>query len=293
MLQQIDILLPTFNGEKFIYEQVFSILNQTYKNFNLIIRDDGSDDNTVNIIHDISKKDNRIIVIKDKLGNVGLVKSIEILLLHSNANLIMFADQDDIWFNNKIDLFYNKCIELNEGPFLIYSDCYLFNEKIIDYKLHLNKRIHKPGLNRCLFNFFVQGASSMIDKKLKELILPFPKSTYVHDRYIHLIAEITGKIAYISEPTMYYRQHSNNLIGASKFQLKSFKQLFSKKRFFVNLDKILIMDLFENRFNDNFYLKIYEQIVNDKYNRLKKLYILLKNKIILRKIDLFRLLFIN
>ena len=104
MNPKIEILMATYNGEKYIGEQINSIINQTYTNWNLLIRDDGSKDKTLNIIKKYEKMDNRIILIRDNKDNLGFVKNFEELLKISSSELIMFSDQDDVWKKDKIKI---------------------------------------------------------------------------------------------------------------------------------------------------------------------------------------------
>lgn len=287
----VDILLPTFNGDKYISDQINSILCQTFTKFRLIIRDDGSSDETKEYLNHFRKVDSRILWLKDDLGNVGLVKSIEILLKYSTAPYIMFADQDDIWMKNKILKFYNSIASHDSSiPLLAYSNSLLLYENSDSLKLNLNHSRHKDGLENCLFNFFVQGASSMINISLKKQVLPFPEVVYVHDRYFHLMAELTGKIIYIPQPTMFYRQHSNNLIGASKKfrNLRFFK--ISRRSFFNSKDKELVAYLYHFKFPSNLLLKAYLQLVSQDINVFKKLTLIFRYNFTLRFIDILRLI---
>ena len=94
--------MATYNGEKYLYEQIESILNQSYKNWILLIRDDKSEDSTVSIIEEYEKKDSRIRLLRDRKGNLGFVKNFEELLKNSQEEFIMFSDQDDYWEKDKI-----------------------------------------------------------------------------------------------------------------------------------------------------------------------------------------------
>ena len=96
MNPKIEILMATYNGEKYIEEQIDSIINQTYTNWELLIRDDKSKDNTASIIEEYEKKDSRIKLLRDEKGNLGFVKNFEELLKNSQKDFIMFSDQDDI-----------------------------------------------------------------------------------------------------------------------------------------------------------------------------------------------------
>ena len=103
--KKIDILMATYNGEKYLVEQLDSIINQTYRNWNLLIRDDNSTDKTLEIIQNYHKKDKRIKILKDNKGNLGIVRNFEELLKSSESEFIMFSDQDDIWVENKLDMY--------------------------------------------------------------------------------------------------------------------------------------------------------------------------------------------
>ena len=115
----IDILLPTYNGEKYLKEQIDSILNQTYKNIRLIISDDCSKDSTPKILEEYRGKDERIELYLQK-ENIGVVKGIEFLLKKVKSNYYMLADQDDVWLPMKVE----KSIETlkKENADLVFGD---------------------------------------------------------------------------------------------------------------------------------------------------------------------------
>ena len=102
-MEKVDILLATYNGEKYIREQIDSILNQTYKEFRLLISDDGSTDGTRDILNEYKAKDDRIEIFMQE-ENLGVVKNFEFLLKKVEAKYYMFSDQDDIWKDEKIVL---------------------------------------------------------------------------------------------------------------------------------------------------------------------------------------------
>ena len=101
-MKKIDILLATYNGEKYLQEQIESILNQTYTDFRLLISDDASTDNTIKIIEEYAKKDKRILTFVQK-ENLGVIKNFEFLLNKVENEYFMFSDQDDIWMKEKIE----------------------------------------------------------------------------------------------------------------------------------------------------------------------------------------------
>ena len=119
MDEQIDILLATYNGEKYLEEQLDSILNQTYKNIRLVISDDNSKDNTTNILQKYAQKDNRIQLYLQP-QNLGVVKNIEFLLNKVGNRFYMLSDQDDVWLPEKIEKTVEKQKETNAD--LVFGD---------------------------------------------------------------------------------------------------------------------------------------------------------------------------
>ena len=235
--KKIDILMATYNGEKYLAEQLDSIINQTYHNWNLLIRDDNSTDRTLEIIQDYQKKDNRIKLLKDNKGNLGIVKNFEELLKNSESEFIMFSDQDDIWVENKLDMYLKMIEKIKNKGFMIHSDAILFdkNKSNILKDTFISKKAINRGLENVFFNYFVQGATILISKEIKNFILPFPKEVYLHDRYIHLISELFFERIFVNKALIYYRQHGDNQIGAKN----TIRELLSK-RYFDERDRQLI-----------------------------------------------------
>lgn len=229
--------MATYNGEKYLAEQLDSIINQTYHNWNLLIRDDSSTDRTLEIIQDYQKKDNRIKLLKDNKGNLGIVKNFEELLKNSESEFIMFSDQDDIWIENKLDMYLKMIEKIKNKGFMIHSDAILFdkNKSNILKDTFISKKAINKGLENVFFNYFVQGATILISKEIKNFILPFPKEVYLHDRYIHLISELFFERIFVNKALIYYRQHGDNQIGAKN----TIRELLSK-RYFDERDRQLI-----------------------------------------------------
>ena len=235
--KRIDILMATYNGEKYLVEQLDSIINQTYRNWNLLIRDDNSTDKTLEIIQNYHKKDKRIKILKDNKGNLGIVRNFEELLKSSESEFIMFSDQDDIWVENKLDMYLKMIEKIKNKGFMIHSDAILFdkNKSNILKDTFISKKAINKGLENVFFNYFVQGATILISKEIKNFILPFPKEVYLHDRYIHLISELFFERIFVNKALIYYRQHGDNQIGAKN----TVRELLSK-RYFDERDRQLI-----------------------------------------------------
>jgi len=212
-MHKIDIVMATYNGEKYIKEQIDSIRNQTYTNWNLIIRDDGSKDNTISIIKAYQIEDKRIKLIEDDLGNLGFNKNFEYLLTLSTEEFIMISDQDDIWIPEKIEISHKEIKEMSsEEPSLVFFNAQMFNEKNGDIGLHIDKFKSKNSFDILIGENFCQGATLIMNKKLKKKIIPFDEN-YIYDYSILLNAELYGNWKYIDRPIMKYRIHDLNQIG--------------------------------------------------------------------------------
>jgi len=279
--KKIDILMATYNGEKYLVEQLDSIINQTYRNWNLLIRDDNSTDKTLEIIQNYHKKDKRIKILKDNKGNLGIVRNFEELLKNSESEFIMFSDQDDIWVENKLDMYLKMIEKIKNKGFMIHSDAILFdkNKSNILKETFISKKAINKGLENVFFNYFVQGATILISKEIKNFILPFPKEVYLHDRYIHLISELFFERIFVNKALIYYRQHGDNQIGAKN----TIRELLSK-RYFDERDRQLIKIIY-NKYGSLLtedkkkLIEEYFKITDIKKNRFNRFLNLKKSKI--------------
>ena len=241
MNEKIDILMATYNGEKYVAEQIESILNQTYKNIRLVISDDCSSDNTKNILKKYEEKDERVKVFYQK-QNLGYIKNFEFLLKQIENDIYMLSDQDDFWLPEKIEKTYKTLIEENAD--LVFSDLEVVdsNLKTIypsfnDFMLltrKINKYINSYKANY-LYNC-VTGCTLMSRKKFIDKILPLPsKSRYVaHDHWIGIIVGLNGKLSYMPEKYIKYRQHDNNEIGTNKISHK-FRKMQEVRKLFIEV----------------------------------------------------------
>lgn len=241
MQETIDVLLATYNGEKYIKEQIDSILNQSYKNIRLIISDDCSKDKTQEILKEYEKKDNRIeLHIQEK--NLGVVKNIEFLLKQVKNKYYMLSDQDDVWLPEKIEKSLETLLKNNVD--LVFGDLEVVNQDLKtmypsfgDFML-LNKKIHKY-INSNRLNYIyncVTGCTILAKKETIQKILPLPKKSkyLIHDHWIGLMTSIYGKVAYMPEKYIKYRQHGNNQVGTDKIS-HGFKKLDQVRELFINV----------------------------------------------------------
>ena len=225
----IDILLATYNGERYLSEQIDSILNQSYQNWRLLIRDDGSTDKTISIIEQYCTTfPQQIIKINGPSHNIGVISSFELLLKESESDYIMFCDQDDVWLKDKIKISFETLLkkETTYGktiPLLIHTDLMVVDEclKLInpsfwDYT-HLNPNIIELNKYFLAIANCITGCTILMNKAAKNISIPFPDTCLMHDAHIGLKVITNGYILHLSEPTIYYRQHSKNKLGAIKY----------------------------------------------------------------------------
>lgn len=287
MTPKIEILMATYNGEKYIREQIDSIINQTYKNWILLVRDDNSKDNTVSIIEEYEKKDSRIRLLRDKKGNLGFVRNFEELMANSLEDFIMFADQDDYWIENRIEKYIEIITNLSsedmEKPLLIHSNSFICDKELnIKKEKFISNCAEDKEFDIVFFNYIVQGSTALVNRKLINLALPFSSKVTLHDRYLHLLAEFLGKRIFLNQSLMKYRQHDNNKIGANYSIVKK----ILKKKYFNNEDRELILEI-RNKYIENInkekimkiddYLEVTD-ISKPKLNRLYKSFNFKMNK---------------
>jgi len=222
----INLLLSTYNGEKYLKEQLDSLLAQTYKNIEIIVRDDGSSDGTLDILNTYD------VVVLDSSENVGPKKSfaslLEYAVQNTDSDYFMFCDQDDVWNQDKIENIYNRMLELESKyldlPLLVHSDLEVVDENLVSihksfmYYQHIDAKQNK--LNNLLIQNTVTGCTMMINRKLVEIALPIPKEAIMHDWWLGLVATKFGKISYLDETTIKYRQHVKNSVGAKQFNFR-------------------------------------------------------------------------
>ena len=284
----INILLATYNASEYLTAQINSILLQkTSSNWTLLIRDDYSNNSNINIIHNYQKKSDKICLVNNENKNLGTRLNFSCLLENSESDYIMFCDQDDIWLPNKIEISLNKMLEMEkeygkQTPILIHTDL-----KVVDNNLNLinpsfrNYQNLDPNpqnlLPRLLMQNFVTGCTMMINKPLKDLILSIPQEAIMHDWWIALTAASFGKIAYITEPTVLYRQHQQNTVGAKAWGIN---YIFSRAK---NIEKIKT-DIQKTILQARTFREIYQNKLSKEKLEIINTYIELPNKpFLLRK----------
>jgi len=225
---QVSVVICTYNGERFLREQIESILNQTYKLQEIIIVDDCSVDNTLLIIEDYAKS-NRIIKYYQNHHNVGFTKNFEKALTLASGDFIALSDQDDIWKHDKIE---KLVCSIPVNSLLIYCDSIRFTGDIPNSPVSNPKYKRFEGSDIRKLSFFntVSGHAVLIKKELLNLSLPVP-SGVIYDWWLAAVATCNGGISYIKEILVYQRIHASNATTNNGFnhsdpkQIKAFKKM--------------------------------------------------------------------
>ncbi len=217
----VSILLAVYNGEKYLKQQIESILAQSFTDFKIIIRDDGSTDNSVEIINYFCNKYPEKIFLISGSPTGSAKRNFAALLNACDDDYIMFCDQDDVWYPYKIKLTLD-IMKYTEGakkdlPVLIHTDLAVADENlnvISSSFFDFQKLSSVMPLQQLLVQNNVTGCTVMINRALKEKCGTIPDECIMHDWWLALVATAFGRVKHIDESTMYYRQHSANQVGA-------------------------------------------------------------------------------
>lgn len=203
--QIVSVAMASYNGEKYIEEQIKTILINLKENDELIISDDSSTDKTLEIINSFS--DTRIKLINGP--KQGLKKNFENAIKNCSGDYIFLTDQDDIWLDNKVDTILNE-FEKNDY-ILIQHDAIVIdeNEEVIIESFSEHRKV-KKGIIKNLIKNSYHGCCIAFRKELKDKILPIPENIYLHDQWIGMIAEYEGNTNFCNEKLIKYRRHSSN-----------------------------------------------------------------------------------
>lgn len=264
---KISIAICTYNGEKYIKEQLDSILNQTLLPNEIIIGDDQSTDNTISIIKECldNKKINYRIIINDT--RLGVTKNFENVIKECSGDIVFTCDQDDVWKKNKVERILSEFDSID--TVLVFSNADIVDKELnyietslwqtlnFSYKQLINEGYLKILLNRR----FVTGATIAFRKDFFDKVIPIPE-IWLHDGWLSITAPFYGNVVAIDECLILYRQHGNNVVGAHK---KSFSSLIdSYFKNFRNLetkykDRYIRYKMFVDRFSN---------LSNENYNKI-------------------------
>jgi len=221
----IEVLLATYNGEAFLREQVASILAQRDVTLRILARDDGSCDRTVDLLKELAAHNPAVMTVLEGAPTGQAKLNFLTLMRASSATYVSLSDQDDVWLPNKLSqsIAAMKVLEAQHGkqtPLLVFSDLRVVDRDLKELFPSFWKResidpeaIH--SLNRMLVQNVVTGCTALMNRALLVLALDMPPEVPMHDRWITLLASSAGHAAYVPSPTVLYRQHGGNVVGAN------------------------------------------------------------------------------
>jgi len=227
----IDILMAVYNGEAVLERQIDSLLAQTAADWRLLIRDDGSTDGSAHICQQYSARfPEKIRLLNDERGNLGVLGNFNQLLRASDADYIMFCDQDDVWFQDKVQKTFAAMVKLErEGggaaPSLVYTDARMVDQNlrsIADSWLNYINRAPNFDIAHICVESPVYANTAMINRALKELAGAVPKEAIGLDAWLALCAAVFGKISFLNEPTLLYVRGPKNVSGVGRYGLDNY-----------------------------------------------------------------------
>lgn len=222
----VSILMAVYNGETYLQEQLSSIEGQTVKDWNLIVRDDGSSDQTKEIIREFAGRvSQKVTLLEADSGEHGAKYNFFALLNETQDSYIMFCDQDDIWKKDKIEKTVARMQFIEEQapgtPVLVHTDLEVVDAKgnTISKSFFDSANLNKnPSTAQLLLQNHVTGCTLMINKALlsyvQNLEMSYIDASIMHDYWLTLVAKLFGRIDFLPDTTIYYRQHGNNSVGA-------------------------------------------------------------------------------
>lgn len=240
---KVAILLTTWNSSRYLDELMDSLLAQTYEEWDLWVRDDGSSDNTQYIINKYALHDRRIHVMESK-GNLGPKKSFMWMLSRVDADMYMFCDHDDVWLPTKVEdsvKLMLKQPDWQDVPLVVGTDL-----RVVDARLNTLAEsfwaLHHFPLSFCNDKYFhlsynnIPGCTMLFNNAARLLALPCPEDVSMHDNWVILcVLWHNGRVLPLKKPTILYRQHSHNVLGSKEVpsylsQIKHFRSLWGKAR---------------------------------------------------------------
>lgn len=271
MEKKVAVLISTYNGEKYIKEQLDSILNQTYKNIEIVIRDDGSKDSTVKVIKEYQSKHQNIILKEEE--NVGFIQSFFKLLELADADYYAYCDQDDFWFENKIELAVQELDKAdNSKPNMVFGNSDYYNEKMEFLKKGEEHKTY--SFKNSLYECVAQGMTMTINKTTRDYILSnIPDKCLFHDWWTYMICTGLGEVFYNDQTVVKYRRFEKNATAEGQNFIKIFmwriKKLISDNGFKdIRIQQLEFKKMYYDKLSKE-NQKILDIFIQEKYNFFK------------------------
>ena len=229
--KKVKVLLSAYNGERYIEEQVDSILQQKYQNIEVYIRDDGSKDNTLQVLKKYEGEGRVHVIAGD---NVGFIRSFFLLVeACGDADFFAFADQDDVWLPEKITRAVTLLETEDSKQPLLYFSNYDYYDGEMHFKEHGKKPSLAPSFHNAVVDCMTLGFNSVFNKKARDMMAEhIPQYSCGHDWWTYMVCSGMGKVLYDDCVTVKYRRHESNVSGGGMDFLKF--QIWRFKKFFVN-----------------------------------------------------------
>lgn len=249
----IDILLSTYNGERYLEEQIQSLIEQSYSDWQLIVRDDGSTDRTLDILERYSSlHPGKIRVVQSDKQRLGSTLSFEALLKCSKSEYLMLCDQDDFWLPDKVKDSFDRITKIEESspglPVMVFTDLVEVDSSLKTVKRSFlsGQKINPLVLNtpmKVLALNPVAGCTTILNRRVLDFVLPFPSSKVVHDQWMAVNVAKFGVLHFLERQTILYRQHQKNVVGANNVGLKYFLKKFLQPHIQYEIYRDLIRNL--------------------------------------------------
>jgi rhamnosyltransferase len=250
----VDILMATYNGERYLSNQLLSLQQQTYKDWTLWIRDDGSTDDTTFMLRKFAKSDRRIKIIEESCGqHLGPGRNFLSLTKCSTADYVIFCDQDDIWFEKKLEIladFAEKNFDA-DIPCLVYCDAYGYSDTEGIITADGIYRYHAKTLREFLFfNGGYPGCSILFNRRLCIIAAEYRANYYyLHDDVVSLLAHSFGRVYFLPKRLMLWRQHASNVTG---LDLRScIRRVIKKNAYVLGANHYKEKESFYNAYKDD------------------------------------------
>lgn len=199
--------MATYNGGRWVGEQLGSILQQLHADDEVVVSDDGSTDETLSVI--ASFRDPRVRVVPG--GFRSAASNFENALRHARGDILTLSDQDDVWLEGRIPLIRERLSVPRTAVHLVALDATITDERGVPTEPSLFRKIHAgPGLLKNIYDNTYVGCCLAFTRELLDVALPFPRGIPMHDMWLGLLAERFGTVEFVNTPLLAYRRHGTN-----------------------------------------------------------------------------------
>ncbi|HGM4722859.1 glycosyltransferase family 2 protein [uncultured Serratia sp.] len=242
-----EVVVCTYNGERYIVEQLASIVSQTICPRRIIVSDDGSTDNTLKLVADFAATTSVQFDVQQRVaGPKGPAHNFLHALSLTTATNVFLSDQDDVWATDKIEHYQRAVSQIGDDsqPLLIFSDAELVDSELrfLNASFLQNERLNPVQqlvFPRLIFQNCIQGATVMVNRALLKLLRP-SQHMLMHDWWLGLLAITFGRLVFLPERLIKYRQHANNVVGSSGYGLKRILAKFMRLPSVAHQNRLVI-----------------------------------------------------